>query len=284
MFLINLTKSLPAIAWAALAATLSAQSAGPAVLQIRADQVTAHVSPQLYGLMTEEINFSYEGGLYAELVRNRTFMEDAKEPVHWTLIQEDGGAGSMALDPSRRFNAAVSTSLKLTIAKASGKQRVGIANEGFWGIPVRPRTSYRASFYAEAAPGFKGPLTVSIVSNDGATVHATAQVARVTEIWQRYEVISDHRRRPRFPPHNRLGHFRRQARHGLVQPGLALSADLQRPPQRQPHRHHATAGRHEARRSCASPAATTWKATPSPTRFDWKKTIGDICRPPRPHR
>ena len=193
MSLINLTKPLPGIAWAALAATLSAQtaapSAGPAVLQIKADQVAARVSPRLYGLMTEEINFSYEGGLYAESVRNRTFMEDAKEPVHWTLVQEAGGSGSMALDPSRRFNATVSTSLKLTIGKASAKERVGIANEGFWGIPVWPKTSYRASFYAEAAPGFKGPLTVSIVSNDGATVHATAQVARIAETWQRYEVI-----------------------------------------------------------------------------------------------
>ena len=36
----------------------------------------AAVSPTLYGLMTEEINYSYDGGLYAELVRNRTFRSD----------------------------------------------------------------------------------------------------------------------------------------------------------------------------------------------------------------
>jgi alpha-N-arabinofuranosidase len=278
MFLINLTKSLPAIAWAALAATLSAQSAGPAVLQIKADQVAAHVSPRLYGLMTEEINFSYEGGLYAELVRNRTFMEDAKDPVHWTLIQEGGGAGSMALDPSRRFNAAVATSLKLTIAKASGKQRVGIANEGFWGIPVWPRTSYRASFYAEAAPGFKGPLTVSIVSDDGATVHATAQVARVTETWQRYEVILTTRDSP-VSTANRL--VITSAKPGTVW----LSTVSLFPPT---FNGRPNGNRNDLMQLLAAmkpaflrfPGGNYLEGNTIATRFDWKKTIGDISRRP----
>jgi alpha-N-arabinofuranosidase len=65
---------------------------------------------------------------------------------------------------------------------------VGIANEGFWGIPVKPGTRYRASFYAKAAPGFTGPLTVSITSNDGATVQATARVPRISGSWRKYEV------------------------------------------------------------------------------------------------
>ena len=42
------------------------------------------VSPSLYGLMTEEINYSYDGGLYAELIRNRAFLDDTKQPRHWS--------------------------------------------------------------------------------------------------------------------------------------------------------------------------------------------------------
>src|ERR1039457_3446996 len=87
-----------------------------------------------YGLMTEEINFSYDGGLYGELVRNRSFKEDPKDPVHWSLVQEGGAAASMALDAAQPFNSTIATSLKLTITEAGGKQRAGIANEGFWGI------------------------------------------------------------------------------------------------------------------------------------------------------
>ena len=43
------------------------------MLQIKAGEAAAHVSPMLYGLMTEEINYSYDGGLYGGLVRNRNF-------------------------------------------------------------------------------------------------------------------------------------------------------------------------------------------------------------------
>ena len=56
----------------------NAPSATP-ILQIDAGKVTGKVSPELYGLMTEEINFSYEGGIYGELIRNRTFKSNAQE-------------------------------------------------------------------------------------------------------------------------------------------------------------------------------------------------------------
>src|SRR6267154_552344 len=75
---------------------LRGQAAEGVTLQIKADQITARVNPMMYGLMTEEINFSYDGGLYGELVRNRSFKEDPKEPVFWKLVEEGGGAGAMA--------------------------------------------------------------------------------------------------------------------------------------------------------------------------------------------
>jgi alpha-N-arabinofuranosidase len=157
-------------------------------IQIKADQVASHVNSMLYGLMTEEINYSYDGGLYGELVRNRNFKEDAKDPVHWQVVQERGGAGSTSLDASQPFNEAIPASLKLTVTQASGNQRVGVANDGFWGIPVRPNSSYRASLYARGGSGFAGPLTVAIMSNDGATTQASAQIPRITQEWKKYEV------------------------------------------------------------------------------------------------
>ena len=47
-----------------------------ATLNVEVSWPKTAVSPTLYGLMTEEINYSYDGGLYAELVRNRTFRSD----------------------------------------------------------------------------------------------------------------------------------------------------------------------------------------------------------------
>jgi len=152
------------------------------VLQIDAGKVTGTVSPMLYGLMTEEINFSYEGGLYAELIRNRTFKANAQNPVFWTNV----GDTTLALDTNQPLNAALNVSLKLDARKASKASPVGIANAGYWGIPVRPNTTYRASFYARGE-GFSGPLTVSLESGNGAKVFATATVHKISGQWKKHE-------------------------------------------------------------------------------------------------
>ncbi len=175
----------------AAAGWLQAQAAGDVpTLEIQADQVAAKVSPTLYGLMTEEINYSYDGGLYAELVRNRNFKESAVEPRHWQLVQEGGGAGTMALATNQPINAALTTCLQMDVSQVSGNQKVGIANDGFWGIPVQPNTRYRASFYAKAdGQGGAGPLTVALVSStNNSMVYASAPVKRITGEWQKYEV------------------------------------------------------------------------------------------------
>jgi alpha-N-arabinofuranosidase len=93
----------------------------------------------------------------------------------------------MALDPTTPLNTAIGTSLKLTVTSAGSDGRVGIANEGYWGIPVRPNTRYLASFYAKAAPGFTGPVTISLTSNDGTATHAVAQIPHISAQWQRYQ-------------------------------------------------------------------------------------------------
>ena len=109
----------------------------------------------LYGLMTEEINHSYDGGLYAELIRNRAFKDDARRPVHWSVVKSAGADGQIALDTQDPVNTtALTTSLRLEIAKADKGQQSGIANDGYWGIPVTPDTSYRAHSMPRPAPAF----------------------------------------------------------------------------------------------------------------------------------
>jgi alpha-L-arabinofuranosidase len=83
---------------------------------------------------------------------------------------------------------ALTTSLKLQITEAGNGQRVGVANTGYWGIPVRPLTLYQASFYAMASSDFSGPLTVDIESNDGNTIYARGIVPRIGTAWQKYNL------------------------------------------------------------------------------------------------
>jgi len=153
------------------------------VLQIDAGKVTGNVSPTLYGLMTEEINFSYEGGLYGELIRNRTFKANAQGPVFWNAV----GDTTIALDTNQPLNTALNVSLELDTSKASKNSLVGIANGGYWGIPVRPNTTYRASFYARGKH-FSGPLTISVESTNGDKVFAKAIVPHISGKWEKYDV------------------------------------------------------------------------------------------------
>jgi alpha-N-arabinofuranosidase len=154
-----------------------------------AGRSTGKVSPILYGLMTEEINHSYDGGLYAELIRNRAFLDDAATPVHWSVMNDNDSAATIALDSTNSFNDKLTTSLRLTVTKAAKNHPAGVANSGYWGIPVQPKTSYRASILARAESNFSGPVTVSIVSDDGRTVYATEKFSGLAPEWKRFEVI-----------------------------------------------------------------------------------------------
>jgi alpha-N-arabinofuranosidase len=146
------------------------------------------VSPTFFGLMTEEINHSYDGGLYAELIRNRAFLDDPKSPADWSVVAGKGSEGTIALDQSQPVNAALPTSLRLEVTRTDGG-RVGIANDGFWGIPVKPDTVYKVSFFARSAADSAGPLTVGIENDaSGATGYPTAQVEKIANQWQRYTV------------------------------------------------------------------------------------------------
>ncbi len=157
-------------------------------ITVQADKPGVKISPTFYGLMTEEINHSYDGGLYGELIRNRAFKDNAGSPANWSLVRADGAVATAGIDNAVPLNEALATSLRLEVTQATDAQRAGVANSGYWGIPVKPDTRYRASFYAKAAPGFGGSVTVAIESNDGATVYAQAKVRRLTGGWRKYSV------------------------------------------------------------------------------------------------
>ncbi len=166
-----------------------AQAAGPVPsLRIAVDKVKAPMSPRLYGLMTEEINFSYEGGLYGELLRNRSFKGEGgfayvnEDPVYWSPV----GGAAIALDGKVPLNKALDLSLRIDAGTASVEKPAGISNSGYWGIPVVPRTVYTAAFFARA-DGSAGPVTVALRGKDG-TVLASATTPALTGQWQRFEV------------------------------------------------------------------------------------------------
>ena len=146
-----------------------------ATIDIDVNKPGVTIPPSFYGLMTEEINHAYDGGLFAELVRNRTFQDDRNRPAHWTVV----GDGKLELDRTNAVNSANPVSGKLTLTGGTA----GIANDGFWGIPAKPDTTYTASFYAKA-DGVTGPITVAIVGDDGKE-YARGTSQPLTDGWQK---------------------------------------------------------------------------------------------------
>lgn len=169
---------------AAAILTLPHAAADSARITIDAANPGPEISPTLYGIFFEEINHAGDGGLYAELVRNRSF-DDADTPVGWTEVREGDAAGSMEIDSQTVPNSARRHSLRLEVAQASPTSRFGVANSGYWGIAVRSGARYDLSFLARCAEGFRGVLVASL---EGATgrVYATARAPLKAGEWTRY--------------------------------------------------------------------------------------------------
>jgi alpha-N-arabinofuranosidase len=135
--------------------------------------------------MTEEINYSYDGGLYPELVRDRS-MAPLRHPLaHWTLATKGAAQASISYDEKTGPSAALPHSLKLSVTSASESAPAGVQNDGYWGIAVRPQTTYVGSFYAKTdSAGL--PVTISLTNDITGAVAGAATVPGLTSEWQQY--------------------------------------------------------------------------------------------------
>jgi alpha-N-arabinofuranosidase len=156
-----------------------------ATLTIDTQHVKAKVSPKLYGLMTEEINYSYEGGLYGDLINIRTF-HGSWGDSHWLLRPMGDAEIHDELMKTGGPSAALPECMQLTVTKASDKDLAGISNRGFWGIPVRPSTTYKGSFWAKADSSAVGPVHVRLTNNDTGK-GPEAVTAPLTTEWKQYD-------------------------------------------------------------------------------------------------
>jgi alpha-L-arabinofuranosidase len=161
---------------------LNAQSAS---LTIHLDRSTTKVSPMLYGLMTEEINYSYDGGIYGELVRDRAIGRGYPGVSDWPMVAYGNSVASVSDDETTGPSIALPRSLKVDVIAASKAAPAGVENGGYWGIPIRPHTTYGGSFYARTnSDGI--PVTVSLVNDSNGIVVATATVNGLTADWKQY--------------------------------------------------------------------------------------------------
>ncbi|HZT22396.1 MAG TPA: carbohydrate binding domain-containing protein, partial [Verrucomicrobiae bacterium] len=160
-----------------------AQTGGTATVAIQADHPGAVVSSNLFGIFFEEINYAGDGGLYAEMVRNRSFY-DANNPLFWTLVTTGTATGEMNVDPTMPLNTNIPNSLKLTMSSGSGS--VGAGNAGYWGMSLQAGATYDLSFYVRATNNFSGVISARLESADGSKVYSQAGFVGVNAVWRRF--------------------------------------------------------------------------------------------------
>ncbi|KAI9037472.1 alpha-L-arabinofuranosidase A [Aspergillus affinis] len=122
-----------------------------------------------YGIMEEEINHCGEGGLYAELIRNRAFQGGSRYPSTLDAwIPLDGS--TLAL---KNLSQPLSSALPTSVNVKGSRGKAGLTNLGWWGIDVK-KQKYTGSFYVKGA--YKGSFTASIQSNSTGEVFASTKV------------------------------------------------------------------------------------------------------------
>ena len=147
---------------------------------IQADQIGSQIQPTMYGLFFEDINYGADGGLYAELVKNRSF-EFPQNLMGWVTF---GNVKLMDDGPFERNPHYVRLG-----NSGHGYKHTGLENEGFFGIGVKEGAEYRFSVWAR---GEKQRIRVELIKNN-TTAENQVFAARDLEIdskeWKKYEII-----------------------------------------------------------------------------------------------
>lgn len=135
------------------------------------------VSPNLYGIFYEDINHAADGGLYAELVRNRSFEDSNTEAVAWNSV----GGSTMKLIKNGLLNTAQAQALEVDFI-GNGKAS-GISNDGFWGINAVQGRTYKLSFWAKGK--LDGKIKICL-GDESKMVAVTEITSDVTDKWKKY--------------------------------------------------------------------------------------------------
>lgn len=143
------------------------------------------VSPTMHGVFFEDINFGGDGGLYAELVENRSF-EHTDGMLAWTEVRRGAADGRQAFSSEGPIHPNNPRFLRLDVTAAG--DGYGVSNLGYGGIPVAAGEEYRFAVHARAGAGYKGGLLLRVEAEDGKTL-AEGRIPKLTDGWQRHKLL-----------------------------------------------------------------------------------------------
>ena len=155
------------------------------------------ISSDLFGLFFEDINYSADGGLYAELVQNRSFEYNPTERSewnpfsYWEYISPGFSYGKISVETTAPVHPNNPHYIVLDIehvgheAKFIGESGVGLKNSGFDGMVVKAGEKYNFSLFARQLSDSPIELSVSLQNPKG-KVMASGSVLTASKNWQKY--------------------------------------------------------------------------------------------------
>ncbi|MEO9112322.1 MAG: alpha-L-arabinofuranosidase C-terminal domain-containing protein, partial [Lacunisphaera sp.] len=161
--------------FAAAVSTLSA-----ATVTVKVDQPGAAINPAMWGLFFEDINFGADGGLYAELIKNRGF-EFPDALMGWNKLSPSKAKGELTVRDDAPFNPNNPHYVRL---QSEGTAPFGLSNGGFRGIGLKQGERYAFSARVRGVSGTP-KLTIQLYGGDGALLD-TVELKDFTKDWAKY--------------------------------------------------------------------------------------------------
>src|SRR5471032_2342648 len=156
---------------------------GAATVTVDVGHPGAQVNPAMWGVFFEDINFGADGGLYAELVKNRGF-EFPDPLMGWTTIFPNVAKGDVSVRTDFPFNSANPHYVRV---QSEGTAVLGLSNEGFRGMGVKKGEAYD---FAAQVRGVEGTpkLSVRLYGGDG-TLLDSVDLNGFSGSWSKYTAV-----------------------------------------------------------------------------------------------
>ena len=145
------------------------------------------ISPTHYGIFFEDINHAADGGLYAELIQNRSFEDSETLPVHWSAVHNNKSNAIIELTAEDPLNSVHNKSLRVIVTAADDVNLAGVNNDGYWGINVVKGRVYKLSFWAKSDKKYKGTLKALLRSEGEVKFLGEKDIpVKLTDKWQKF--------------------------------------------------------------------------------------------------
>lgn len=152
-------------------------------ISVLANKPVTDIQPTMWGVFFEDINFAADGGLYAELVKNRSF-EFSLPMIGWKQVRDNGDGRVIAsfYSPSNTGNPRY---LRLVVNAETGAY--GLSNEGFRGMGIKKEMQYYFSVSARVPDGSNFKMKIDLINSKG-EILGGSELAGFTKEWKKYRI------------------------------------------------------------------------------------------------